>query len=459
MPCRGRSTPPGVFVFVMPHFTGRGGVNRGDYRCRVRWGTQFAQLLEVAAELLVLGNAGGDLDVRVGRRCAPGDCGRVPRVLGWRAYPQDVRKRPKVPPNCGTPGLETFVEPTWASSALPVAPVFVGIVLSVLMVPPCVLGFVARPRITHLRSSAVRPVAAPGLDRRLAVKAPARLRPVADPPAAEQVPVAVDPGTLDPQLVGELAGGHLLRRSLGLAVSQQLHDPSGDLLDRLRRQVHRDAAGPRPQPASAWRAVLSCRGCRDRAQSSHRLSPRSSPMSARPIGRADIAARKTQGRGPVTGRRDSASPQGRPAGATLTGPRPGVSRLRVRGARCGARSRDGARAEGLPRSRPVGAEREDAGQLRTLAEPLGEGIGVVLARAPVHRPGNAHQVPRGPPAEQPAEHGEDRRDGILGPDHHPVERRGHPRVAGVQGVRARGRSSARGRASRGGRVVTISESP
>lgn len=54
--------------------------------------------------------------------------------------------------------------------------------------------------------------------------------------------MAVDPGPPDPQLVGELAGGHVLRRLLCVAVLQQLHDPSCDLVDRLRREVDRDPA-------------------------------------------------------------------------------------------------------------------------------------------------------------------------------------------------------------------------
>ena len=73
------------------------------------------------------------------------------------------------------------------------------------------------------------------------LKAPRRLRPDADPQPAEQLPMSVDPGPLDPQAPRQLAGADQLRLVLPRSLlAQQLHDPGGDPLDRLRGEVDRD---------------------------------------------------------------------------------------------------------------------------------------------------------------------------------------------------------------------------
>jgi hypothetical protein len=47
--------------------------------------------------------------------------------------------------------------------------------------------------------------------------------------------VAIDPGSLDPQAAGELAGADQLRLAARVLLSLERHDASGDLLDGLRR--------------------------------------------------------------------------------------------------------------------------------------------------------------------------------------------------------------------------------
>jgi hypothetical protein len=95
----------------------------------------------------------------------------------------------------------------------------------------------------------------------VAVEAPGCVWPVADALSAEEVAVFVDPGSLDAEVAGELAGGEQLGLPPRVPLVQELRNADGDLLDGLRGEVDCDPAGCRGESAPwAWAAVAWCSG-------------------------------------------------------------------------------------------------------------------------------------------------------------------------------------------------------
>ena len=127
--------------------------------------------------------------------------------------------------------------------------------------------------------------ASQGLNRRPIVKAPGGLRPLADPHPAEQRPVAVDPGALDPQAAGQLAGADQLGLALWRALLQQLGHPNGDPLDGLRGEVDRDPRRrcPRPRPRGGQKSRPALAGIALRARNRFLIT--------RPLCRREAATR------------------------------------------------------------------------------------------------------------------------------------------------------------------------